>query len=119
MQTAIHIFVALVALIHLYIFIFECFLWETRGPTIFTTFPKELFPKTKALAFNQGIYNLFLAAGLLWSFAINNPMWQENIRLFFLGCVVIAGLAGAFTEKKILFVQSLPAAIGAALIWLS
>lgn len=116
MPTIIHILVGMVVIIHLYIFVFECFLWEVRGPKVFTAFPKELFPKTKALAFNQGVYNLFLAAGLLWSFAIDDPMWQDNLRLFFLGCVTIAGLAGALTEKKIFFVQSLPAVIAILLI---
>lgn len=118
METAIKIIVGLVAFIHLYIFVFECFLWEVRGPKVFTKFPKELFPKTKELAFNQGVYNLFLALGLIWTFFIENPVWKSNISLFFLGCVVIAGISGALTEKKIFFVQSVPAIIGILLILL-
>lgn len=111
MEIVINVLVGLVAFIHLYIFIFECFLWEVRGPKIFRNFPKDLFPKTKALAFNQGVYNLFLAAGLGWTFLIEDQAWQTNIALFFLGCVVVAGLAGALTERKIFFVQSFPALI--------
>lgn len=102
---------ALIALVHIYIFVFECFLWEVRGPKVFTSFPKDLFPKTKALAFNQGVYNLFLAAGLIWVFFIENVIWQKNIALFFLSCVAVAGIAGALTERKIIFVQTLPAVI--------
>lgn len=112
MEIAIKIIVGLVAFIHVYIFIFECFLWETRGPKVFGSFPKDLFPKTKALAFNQGVYNLFLAAGLIWTFLIEDTIWQTNISLFFLGCVALAGMAGAMTERKIFFVQSVPALVG-------
>lgn len=116
MDLAIKIVIALVALLHVYIFVFECFLWEQRGPKVFSSFPKDLFPRTKALAFNQGVYNLFLAAGLLWTFFIADPIWQSNISLFFLGCVFVAGLAGALTERRILFIQSVPALIGIILL---
>lgn len=119
MEILLKIIIGLVAFIHLYIFIFEVFMWESRGPKVFRSFPKDLFPRTKALAFNQGVYNLFLAAGLIWTFFINNAVWRDNIALFFLGCVFIAGLAGAMTERKILFVQSLPALIGIVLLIIS
>jgi len=77
---------------------------------VFKTIPKALFEPTKVLAGNQGLYNGFLAAGLIWSFLIADPVWQMNVRLFFLGCVVVAGLYGAWTaDKKILMVQSVPA----------
>lgn len=111
MGIIIQILIGLIAFIHFYIFVFECFLWEIRGPKVFSSFPKELFPKTKALAFNQGIYNLFLALGLVWTFFINNISWKTNIAVFFLSCIVIAGFAGAMTERKIFFVQSAPAII--------
>lgn len=117
MEIAIKIVVGLIALIHVYIFVFECFLWEIRGPKIFKSFPKDLFPKTKELAFNQGVYNLFLAAGLIWSFFISDVEWQTNVRIFFLACVMVAGLAGGLTERKILFVQTVPALIGLLLIF--
>lgn len=110
------VLIGLIAFIHFYIFIFEAFLWEKRGPKVFSSFPKDLFPKTKELAFNQGVYNLFLAAGLLWTFFITDALWAKNIALFFLGCVAIAGLAGAMTERKILFVQTVPALIAITLL---
>lgn len=116
MNILTQILIGLIAFIHLYIFVFECFLWEVRGPKVFKNFPKELFPKTKALAFNQGVYNLFLAIGLLWSLFIQNEIWQINVALFFLSCVFVAGVAGAITERKIFFVQSLPALITIILI---
>ncbi|MBK9103394.1 MAG: DUF1304 domain-containing protein [Saprospiraceae bacterium] len=110
MQMIAHILTALVVLIHLYIVWLEMFAWTTRGRKVFKTFPKELFEPTKALAANQGLYNGFLAAGLIWSFLIADPVWQVNIRFFFLGCVAVAGIYGAWTaDKKILMVQTLPA----------
>ncbi len=105
-----HILSALVALIHLYIVWLEMFAWTTRGKKVFKNFPAHLFEPTKALAANQGLYNGFLAAGLIWSFFIADPVWQDNIRYFFLGCVAIAGIYGTATaDKKIFFVQSVPA----------
>lgn len=118
MPTVAHYLIAVIAALHIYIFIFEAFLWEKRGPKVFSGFPRELFPKTKALAFNQGVYNLFLAAGLIWSLIINDVTWATNIATFFLGCVAVAGFAGALTERKILFVQSVPAIIALLLLWL-
>lgn len=111
MNTITSICIGLISFIHFYIFVFEAFLWERRGPKVFKSFPKDLFPKTKELAFNQGVYNLFLAVGLVWVFFIKNPEWQIHIATFFLGCVAVAGLAGALTERKILFVQTIPAVL--------
>lgn len=118
MNTAASIVIGIIAFIHLYIFVFEAFLWEQRGPKVFKSFPKDLFPKTKALAFNQGVYNLFLAAGLIWVFFIKDAAWQAHIATFFLGCVAVAGLAGAMTERKILFVQTVPALVALGLLYL-
>jgi putative membrane protein len=107
-----HLLSALVALIHLYIVWLEMFAWTTRGRKVFRTFPQDLFEPTKALAANQGLYNGFLAAGLIWSFFISDAVWQVNVRLFFLICVAVAGLYGAWSaDKKILFVQTVPALI--------
>ncbi len=107
-----HLLTALVAAIHLYILWLEMFGWTTRGRKVFRNLPQELFEPTKVLAANQGLYNGFLAAGLLWSFFITDSVWQANIRLFFLGCVAVAGLYGAYSaDKKILMVQTLPAAL--------
>ena len=120
MEILIKILIGFVALIHCYILWFEMFAWETKGRKIFKSFPRELFGKTKALAANQGLYNGFLAAGLIWTFFIDNPEWKINISLFFLGCVSIAGIYGTLTaEKKIFFVQALPAIIGIILILLT
>lgn len=116
MDIIIKILIGVIAFIHVYIFVFESFLWEVRGPKVFKSFPLDLFPKTKELAFNQGVYNAFLAAGLIWTFFIKDVSWQQNISIFFLGCVFIAGLAGALTEKKIIFIQSLPALMALILI---
>lgn len=117
MTLTIHILTAIVAFIHLYILWLEMFAWTTRGPKVFKNFPASLFPATKALAANQGLYNGFLAAGLIWSFFISDVAWQQNVRLFFLGCVAVAGIYGTFTaDKKIFFVQVVPAAIPLILI---
>lgn len=117
MNLIIQVLISLIALLHLYILWLEMFVWTTRGPKVFRNFPKDLFPKTKALAANQGLYNGFLAAGLVWSLLIGDQEWQHNIALFFLGCVAVAGIYGAFTaDKKIFFIQALPALIAMALL---
>lgn len=109
------ILVALVALEHLYILWLEMFAWTTRGPETFKSLPKELFPKTTALAANQGLYNGFLAAGLIWSLLIQNPEWSHNVAYFFLGCVIVAGVYGALTaQRSIFFMQALPAILALA-----
>lgn len=110
MEIATQIIIGLVAALHLYFLWFEMFAWTTRGKKIFKQFPAELFDPTKTLAANQGLYNGFLAAGLIWSFFIQEPEWKINVSIFFLSCVLIAGIFGAFTaHKKIFFVQGLPA----------
>ena len=111
------ILIALIALFHLYILYFEMFAWETKGRKVFRQFPKELFPQTKVMAANQGLYNGFLAAGLIWSLFIKDELWQSNVALFFLGCVAIAGIYGAMTAaKQILYVQAIPALVGIVLV---
>ncbi|UII19810.1 DUF1304 domain-containing protein [Fulvivirga ligni] len=117
MTIIINLFIVLIAITHLYILWFEMFAWETRGRKVFRQFPAELFPKTKVLAANQGLYNGFLAAGLIWSLLISNVAWSYNVALFFLGCVLTAGLYGTFTaSKKIFYVQGLPSLIAIVLI---
>lgn len=119
MTHLIQILVGLVALLHLYFMWFEMFAWTTSGRKVFRNFPADLFEPTKPLAANQGLYNGFLAAGLIWTFFIENPDWKNNISLFFLCCVTIAGIYGALTaSKKIFFVQALPALIAIILILL-
>ena len=117
MELLIKVLIGIIAIFHLYILWFEMFAWETRGRKVFRHFPADLFPKTKTLAANQGLYNGFLAAGLIWTFFIDNIEWKANIALFFLGCVAVAGIYGAITaSKKIFFVQGLPAIIAFLLI---
>ncbi len=119
MHFATQIIIGFIAMIHLYILWLEMFAWTTRAPKVFKTIPKELFPQTKALAANQGLYNGFLAAGLIWSLLICDDAWKQNVAIFFLVCVFVAGVYGAITaSKKILLIQSVPAAIGLVLVLL-
>jgi len=119
MQLLIQILIVLIALIHIYILVFEMFLWEKRGSKVFTQFPKSLFSQTKVLAANQGLYNGFLAAGLIWTFFISDPYWSKNIALFFLSCIFVAGVYGTYSaSRKILYVQAIPALITIVLILL-
>ncbi|HTM77636.1 MAG TPA: DUF1304 domain-containing protein [Devosia sp.] len=106
------ILVALVALLHLYILVLEMFLWAgPRGQKAFGMTP-EFAQSTKALAANQGLYNGFLAAGLIWGLLQPDPAFAWQIQLFFLTCVAVAGIYGAATAKRsILFIQTLPAVI--------
>jgi putative membrane protein len=111
MKILAQILVALVALEHLYILWLEMFAWETRGKKVFKgSLPNELFKPTKVMAANQGLYNGFLAAGLIWSLCIDDINWSRYVAFFFLGCVIVAGVYGAATaSRKIFFVQALPA----------
>lgn len=110
--------VGLVAAIHVYILVLEMFLWDKpRGRRVFGTTP-EFAAASKTLAANQGLYNGFLAAGLIWGLMLGPA--GRAVQLFFLGCVFVAGVYGAITVgRKILFVQALPAAVAAAaVLWL-
>lgn len=106
------ILIVLIAIEHIYILWIEMIAWETAGKRTFKTIPKDLFKPMKGLAANMGLYNGFLAAGLIWSFLIADPMWIMNVRLFFLGCVIVAGIFGAVTvSRKIFTIQAIPAII--------
>ncbi len=110
MKTLSMILVALVALEHLYILWIEMFAWTTKGKATFTSLPEHLFEQTKKLAANQGLYNGFLAAGLIWSLLISDPHWSQNVAIFFLSCVVIAALYGGLTaSRSVLIKQGIPA----------
>ena len=113
MATASQILTGLVALLHAYFLVLEMFLWTTPfGQKTFKRTAQQQL-ETKALAQNQGLYNGFLAAGLVWSFCPHAAAF--DIRVFFLVCVVIAGVYGfATAAKQILFVQALPAAAALA-----
>jgi putative membrane protein len=120
MKLIADVLITLVALIHVYILWLEMFAWTTRGKKSFKSIPHHLFEPTKKLAANQGLYNGFLAAGLIWSLFIGDPVWSGNVALFFLGCVFVAGLYGAATaQKSILFIQSLPAALAMVFVFLT
>ena len=107
----------LVALLHLYFLVLEMFLWDKpAGLKAFGQTP-ESAAATKVLAANQGLYNGFLAAGLLWGLWLGAGGF--GVKVFVLLCVLVAGLYGAATaSRKILFVQALPAAIGLVLLFL-
>lgn len=113
-----NIVIALVALIHLYILVLEMFLWDKpAGLRAFGLTP-EAARASKVLAANQGLYNGFLAAGLLWGLGLGAEGF--GVKVFFLTCVLAAGLFGAVTaSRKILFVQALPAAVGLLVLWLT
>jgi len=113
-----NIVVGVVALLHVYFLVLEMFLWDKpAGLRAFGQTP-EAAKASKVLAANQGLYNGFLAAGLVWGLILGPS--GTSIKLFFLGCVLIAGLYGAATaSRKILFPQALPAAVGIALLLLA
>lgn len=120
MEIAAKIVTALVALEHIYILWLEMFAWTTRGPKVFGAkgISATYFVDTKVLAANQGLYNGFLAAGLIWSLLISNNLWSTYVAMFFLGCVLVAGLYGAATAStKILYVQAIPALVGLVLCY--
>jgi len=113
-----NILVALIAIFHIYFLILEMFLWDKpQGLKTFGHTP-EAASASKTLAMNQGLYNGFLAAGLLWGLSLGDA--GGSIKIFFLGCVLIAGVFGGLTaSRKILFVQALPAAVALGLIVLA
>ena len=118
MFTAANIVIALVALLHVYFLVLEMFLWDKPAGLRAFGQTREAAAATKVLAANQGLYNGFLAAGLLWGLSLGAS--GSGVKVFFLACVLVAGLYGAATaSRKILFVQALPAAVGLALLWLA
>lgn len=119
MSSAASLVVALIAALHVYILVLEMFLWDTpRGRKAFGLTP-EFAAQTKVLAANQGLYNGFLAAGLAWGLWLG-PTAGRPVQVFFLLCVLVAGLYGAATaSRRILFIQAVPAAVGLALVAMS
>ena len=113
-----NLLIGLVALLHLYFLVLEMFLWDKPAGLRAFGQTKEAATASKVLAANQGLYNGFLAAGLFWGLGLGAG--GTSIKVFFLCCVLVAGLYGAATaSRKILFVQAIPAAIGLALVLLS
>lgn len=110
MELIAKLLIGLIALLHFYFLWFEMFAWESRGYKVFRKFSKSFFKESKSLAANQGLYNGFLSAGLVWALIIQDEQWSRNVSLFFLSCVSIAGIYGAFSaDKKILYIQAIPA----------
>ena len=115
-----NLLVALVALLHVYFLTLEMFLWTK--PLGLKTFrqTEEKARDAAVLAANQGLYNGFLAAGLVWGLVQGNPAFAFQIKTFFLICVTIAGIYGAATvSRRILYVQAVPAVLGLILLWLA
>jgi len=115
MTIAANIAVALVALLHLYFLVLEMFFWDKPLGRRTFGLTKEFATASKGLAANQGLYNGFLVAGLVWGIwlgAAGGP-----VKIFFLGCVIVAGVFGALTaSRKILWVQALPGAVALGLV---
>lgn len=112
MKLVVEFFVAAIGLLHLYFLILEMFLWtKPVGLKIFhQSLPAAV--ASKVLAANQGLYNGFLAAGLLWSLVQANPVFAMQLKYFFLSCIAVAGAYGAVTvSRRIFYVQALPALI--------
>jgi len=115
-SVAANLVVGLVAVLHLYFLVLEMFLWDT--PTGHRTFGLEpgFAAESKVLAANQGLYNGFLAAGLVWGLVAD----LTDVKLFFLACVIVAGAYGAVTvNRRILVVQAVPALVGFVLVLLA
>jgi putative membrane protein len=118
MGTASLVLAALVAALHLYFLILEMFLWTKPAGLRAFGQTRERAEASRVLAANQGLYNGFLAAGLIWSL-VAPPELARPLRIFFLCCVIAAGIYGGLTaSRKILVVQALPAAVALALIWI-
>ncbi len=115
-----NLLVAAVAALHVYFLILEMFLWQTpRGLKTFGNTPDKA-ALTAVLAANQGLYNGFLAAGLIWALLHPDPAVAFQLKAFFLLCVITAGAYGAYSvSRKILFVQAAPAALALLVVWLA
>ena len=112
------IVIALIGLMHVYILVLEMFLWDKPAGLRAFGQTREAASASKVLAANQGLYNGFLAAGLFWGLSLGAS--GTGVKVFFLSCVLIAGLYGAASaSRKILFVQAVPAALGLILLFLS
>jgi len=115
MPIAANILIALIALLHFWFLILEMFLWTRPSGRRAFGLSEEFAEQSRALAANQGLYNGFLAAGLVWGLWLGEDGFA--IKVFFLGCVLVAGVFGGLTAaRKILWIQALPAAIGLLLV---
>ena len=120
MRMFANVLVAVVALEHLWFLVLEMFLWTKPAGLRTFHMSAEKAKESAALAANQGLYNGFLAAGLVWGLLAGNPVFATSIKVFFLACVVAAGIFGAATvSRRILLVQALPAALALGLLLLA
>ncbi|MGW1728993.1 DUF1304 domain-containing protein [Streptomyces sp. NPDC002306] len=116
MDTVAQVLVGLVAALHVYILVLEMFLWQRKPGRGLHGFDPEMARATAPLAANQGLYNGFLAAGLIWGLVAADPTGYRA-QVFFLCCVVVAGVYGAVTaNRRILFAQALPGALALAAV---
>jgi putative membrane protein len=115
-----NLLVALVGILHVYFLVLEMFLWtKPLGLKTFRNTPEKA-ADSAVLAANQGLYNGFLAAGLVWGLVQGVPGFAFQIKVFFLLCVIVAGIYGAATvSRRILYVQAAPAALALILLWLA
>ena len=112
--------IVLVAGLHVYFLVLEMFLWKSPFGRRTFGMSADLAASTATLAANQGLYNGFLAAGLVWGLVAYGVVAGRPVLTFFLACVVVAGVFGAVTvSRRILFVQALPAVLAAAALWLA
>ncbi|QKV95167.1 DUF1304 domain-containing protein [Streptomyces sp. NA02950] len=119
METTAHVLVGLVAALHAYILVLEMFLWEKKPGRELSGFDAALARATAPLAANQGLYNGFLAAGLVWGLAAGDPTGLR-VQVFFLACVLVAGLYGGLTtNRRILVAQALPGGLALAAVLLA
>jgi len=118
-STVASIVIALIALLHVYILVLEMFLWDKPAGLRAFGLTQEAATASKVLAANQGLYNGFLAAGLFWGLSLGAA--GLGVKVFFLCCILVAGLYSAASTgiRRILFTQSVPAAVGLALLLLS
>lgn len=118
MTTLTSVLIALIALFHVFAFLMESVFWKTPHAMRLFGMTVESASTTRVLAINQGVYNLFLAAGLLWSLVAADPVGFQT-SIFFLSCVVIAGVVGGLSvTKRVFIVQALPALIALVLVLL-
>lgn len=118
MNTASNILVGLVAILHLFFLVLEMFLWEQPFGRRAFNLTAEFATASKQLAANQGLYNGFLAAGLIWGLVLGAA--GRDVKIFFLLCVIVAGIFGALTvSRRILLIQAAPAAIALVLVLLT
>lgn len=120
MSTLASIVIAIIALMHLWFLVLEMFLWnKPTGLRAFGLTP-EFAEQSKVIAANQGLYNGFLAAGLIWGLILGGTPEGTHVKSFFLACVLVAGLYGGFTAtRKVLWIQAAPALVGLVLVLLS